>query len=230
MRKLGIGLKGQKILDLGTGAGFVARGFALVGTEVIAIDPSKELIEQAKLLEEAGGATRIKYEIAIAENTQQPNQYFDVVAAGQCWHWFDSRKALQEVLRVIKPEGKLVITHYDWIPLKGNIPELSEKLILKYNPNWKMHGGNGFYPQWLTQLIGAGFQGIETFSFDVMAEYSHEAWCGRVRASAGIAATLTKEEVVQFDEEHRKELERMFPGDPLSTTSVFCYYGKTLRH
>ncbi len=44
----GIGVPGQRILDLGTGTGTLARGFALRGCQVTGLDPSVPLTEEAK--------------------------------------------------------------------------------------------------------------------------------------------------------------------------------------
>lgn len=46
-----------------------------------------------------------------------------------------------------------------------------------------MHGGTGQYPAWLADVAQAGFESLETFSYDVWQEYSHVAWRGRIRAS-----------------------------------------------
>jgi hypothetical protein len=79
-----------------------------------------------------------------------------------------------------------------------------------------MGGGSGIYPQWLQDLIEAGFTGIETFSFDLPVYYSHEAWRGRIRASAGVKASLSPEETVRFDSELSQVLLKDFPEDPLA--------------
>ena len=210
----GVGLKGQRILDLGTGTGTVARGFSRAGCNVTAIDPSEQLIEQAKLIDNEIGIN-IDYLVATAENTKQANQTFDVVSAGQCWHWFNYHEAIQEIKRVINPTGRLVIGHFDWLPIKNSVPELTEQLILKFNPHWTMGGGTGFYPQWTIQLLEAGFLDIETYSFDIEVPYSHEAWRGRIRASAGIAASLSQSEVEKFDQEHSNNLYLKFPENTL---------------
>jgi hypothetical protein len=61
----------------------------------------------------------------------------------------------------------------------------------------------------------AGFGDVETFSFDVDMSYSHEAWRGRIRASAGLAASLAPDAVKRFDEQHTAILRQRFPADPL---------------
>jgi hypothetical protein len=72
------------------------------------------------------------------------------------------------------------------------------------------------YPQWTRDVFDAGFSDIESFSFDLDVSYSHEAWRGRIRASAGVAASLPAEEVARFDQQHKTMLEQQFAADPLS--------------
>jgi hypothetical protein len=89
-------------------------------------------------------------------------------------------------------------------------------LIEQHNPEWKMSGGRGMYSRWLSDVAIAGFHDIETFSFDIFVPYSHEAWRGRIRASAGIAASLPPEQVTRFDSALQTLLHEHFPADPLS--------------
>ena len=74
--------------------------------------------------------------------------------------------------------------------------------------------GAGLYPQWLRDLGEAGFREIESFSYDMDVPYTHEAWRGRIRASAGIGATLAPAAVQRFDAELATLLQAMHP-DPV---------------
>ncbi|HAK62919.1 MAG TPA: SAM-dependent methyltransferase [Alphaproteobacteria bacterium] len=204
----------HRLLDLGTGTGTVARGFALRGCHVTGLDPSSALMAEAKQLDAAAGVT-VQYIEAKAEATGLPDASFDLVSAGQCWHWFDRARAAAEVRRVLKPGGRLIICHFDWIPQSGNVAQLTEALIEAHNPHWKLGGGKGIYPRWLSDMGDAGFQDIETFSFDIDAIYSHAAWRGRIRASAGVAASLPPDAVARFDAELQALLSEEFPEDPL---------------
>jgi SAM-dependent methyltransferase len=204
----------KPVLDIGTGTGTLARGAALAGSQVVAVDIAAELLEQARLLDKEAGV-EIVYHIASAEETGLLDESFDTVMAGQCWHWFDRPRVAAEVNRLLGAGGKIVIAHLDWIPLAGNIVEATESLILKYNPTWLMSGGSGIYPDWLRDLAVADFHNIETFAFDLNLAYSPEAWRGRIRASAGIAASLSPNEVQRFDTEFADLLKQNFPENPL---------------
>ena len=200
---------GDSLADLGTGTGTLARGFALRGCHVIGVDPSVQMLEQAKSLDKQIGI-EVEYRVAKAEETGLPDSSMDIVTAGQCWHWFDRPKAALETKRILKPNGRIIIAHFDWIPLTGNVVDLTEQLINKHNPKWLYGGGTGMYPQWLRDLAEAGFTDIQTFSFDMDVPYSSEAWRGRIRASAGVGASLSPMQVEKFDAELKQLLEARF--------------------
>src|SRR5512145_2191760 len=64
--RLGVGLPGQALLDTGTGT--LARGFAVRGARVVAIDPAAGLLERARDLDRAAGVS-VEYRVARAEAT-----------------------------------------------------------------------------------------------------------------------------------------------------------------
>jgi ubiquinone/menaquinone biosynthesis C-methylase UbiE len=130
----GIGRPGQDIVDVGTGTGTVARSFAVLGCRVIGIDPSPELLDQARRLDVEAGAS-VDYCVGTAEATGLPDASVDVLSAGQYWHWFDRQAAEREARRVLRPGGAVAICHFDWVPLPGNLVEATESLIVEYNPS-----------------------------------------------------------------------------------------------
>jgi SAM-dependent methyltransferase len=174
---------------------------------------------------EAGVAVR--YVAAEAEATGFDDASLDLVTAGQCWHWFDRARAAAEARRILRPGGHLVIAHFDWIPLPGSVVEATENLIRAHNSEWKMWGGTGIYPAWMRDLGTARFRDLESFSFDVQARYTHEAWRGRIRASAGVGASMSPERVEKFDRELKDTLAARFPRDPMDVHHrVFAAIGR----
>jgi SAM-dependent methyltransferase len=198
----------DSLVDLGTGTGTLARGFAQRGCDVIGLDISAQLLERAKDLSEQAGLI-VDFRFAKAEATGLPDNSFDIVSAGQCWHWFDRPAAATEIMRILKPGGRVVIAHFDWLPLQDNVVDATERLIQKYNPKWYEIAANGFglHPEWLRDLGEAGFLDIQTFSFDMDVPYTYDAWRGRIRASAGVGASLSDENVNKFDSELKSMLE-----------------------
>jgi len=215
LKAFGIGIAGQSVLDLATGTGFLSREFARRGCHVAGIDLSLPLMLEASRLDHAAQVTS-DYIRARVEELPFRDGAFDLVTAGQAWHWFERGRAAGEAYRVLRPRGALLIAHFDWVGLPGNVVEATEALIVKHNREWKLGGGTpGIYPHWPRDVALAGFREIETFSFDVMSPYTHEGWRGRIRASAGIAAQLSSEQVEAFDQELAELLATHFPQDPM---------------
>ena len=214
LNAFGVGRPGQRVLDLATGTGFLGRGFALKGCDVTGLDISMPLMQAAAALDAEAGVM-MRYGRARAEALPFADASFDAVAAGQSWHWFERAQAGSEARRVMRRQGFLVIAHFDWIPTPGNVVEATEQLIMKHNPRWALGGGIGIHPVYTRDAVLAGFNNIETFSFDVMAPYTHEGWRGRIRASAGVGGSLDPERVEAFDREFAALLEQRFPQDPM---------------
>lgn len=211
----GIGNPNQTLLDLGTGTGTLGRGFAKRGTAVTGIDPAEDLLKAAQQLDREAGIGS-HYLVGSAEQTGLSDRSFNVVAAGQCWHWFNAKQACREIKRLLKPTGQLVIAYYDWLPVGQNMVRQTEQLIEQHNPDWRGGNGTGIHPDVFVDLDLAGFKDIESFTYDEPAIYSHEAWRGRIRASAGVAATLSHEATTRFDHELAELLADNFPDEPMA--------------
>jgi hypothetical protein len=67
----------------------------------------------------------------------------------------------------------------------------------------------------MRDLANGGFTNREMFAVDYDIPYSREAWRGRIRASAGVSASLGAEAVAAFDAEHAAMLSRDYPDDPM---------------
>jgi hypothetical protein len=119
---------------------------------------------------------------------------------------------------VLAPGGWLVISAMDWWMGSddgANIVDATVALIAAHSPNWASSGASGLRFAWADELCQAGFAVIDRFRYRAVVPYSHVAWRGRVRASAGIGASLTPEGVATFDRAHARLLQERFPEEPL---------------
>lgn len=210
----GIGRPGQQVLDLGCGTGLFARELARRGADVTGLDVSHKLIEQANMLDREAG-TSLDYVVATAEETFFPDASFDVVTAAASWHWFDHDAATAEVHRILRENGVLLTLWYYWLPLPGSACEATEKLILKYNPDWPYHSKLGGFDGALRRFTTDNCWRIEGFLFDFPVEFSHEQWRRRMFACAGMGASgvLSDQQKQKFDNELAEMLAARFPGE-----------------
>lgn len=209
LRILGVGLPGQHILDVGTGTGVLARRFAENGAHVAGIDIAEGQIEAARQLAKDQNLT-IDFRVSPAERTPFADRAFDVITANQCWLYFDKPKMIREVIRLLKPGGVLMTSHFSWLSRQDPIAQKTEQLVLKYNPQWTAADWSGEIPAFPTWAQN-DFRLKAMFYYDEPIEFTHESWRGRIRACRGTGAALTPTEVERFDAEHAELLKKIAP-------------------
>jgi SAM-dependent methyltransferase len=206
---LGVGLRGQRILDLGTGTGVLARQFAEQGSAVTGVDISAEQAAAARRLA-AEQKLDVEFIVAPAEELPAPDGVFDIATANQCWLYFDKSKVVPELRRVLKPGGWLVTSHFSWLARIDPIARQTEELVLAFNPNWSGAGWSGVIPA-CPKEMEPFFDVRAMFYYDEPIVFTREAWRGRIRACRGVGAAMTPEQVAEFDAAHDEMLRRIAP-------------------
>lgn len=203
----GVGLPGQRVLDLGTGTGVMARGLARRGARATGIDIAANQIAEARRLA-AGEGLDMAFAVAPAEAIPFPPASFDAATANQCWIYFDKPRVLAELARVLVPGGLIATSHFSWLAADP-IAVTMEALVLEFNPAWSSAHSDGQVPTVPAWAEGLTFVGMVAYDVDV--PFTRESWRGRVRACRGVGASLPEDRVAAFDRAHAELLERIAP-------------------
>lgn len=99
--------KGAKILEIGAGDGEFTQRLAKLSCTIVAIDITPRVVEKG---EERIKKNNVKFLVDNAEAMQFKDNSFDIVCGISILHHINSKKALKEAYRVLKPGGQLFFT------------------------------------------------------------------------------------------------------------------------
>jgi len=117
---------GLTVADIASGTGFVAEIFLQHDNPVIGIEPNAGMRAAGQsYLSQYPRFTSLS---ATAEATTLDAHSVDMITAGQAFHWFDREKARQEFIRILKPEG--------WVVLIWNLPRRDTPFMAAYEQIW----------------------------------------------------------------------------------------------
>ena len=207
---MGLCVKGQRVLDIGTGTGVLPRNLYKYGAKFIGSDIAENQIEQARRLTAEAGMD-ISYVVSPAETVDFPAEYFDVVTACQCYVYFDKSALFPKIHSILKKSGHFCILYMGWLFEESEIVANTEKMILKYNPHWSAYGMKRFSYDFPDEARGL-FEVKDSFIYDVNVPFTRESWHGRVKTCRGIgASSLPFEIIAEFEKEHSEYMKSVPP-------------------
>lgn len=106
-------------VDLGSGTGLSTRWAATWCAEVIGVEPSTDMRDQAAAATPAA-TSNVRYLPGWSNATGLPDHGADVVLAVQALHWMDPASTFAEVARILCPGGVFAALDCDWPPSVGN--------------------------------------------------------------------------------------------------------------
>lgn len=109
LRLLDTAARGRTVLEVGCGGGELSSHLAGVAGRVVGVDLSEGRIERARrkhLTPALAGV--LSFEAMNAEELDFPDDSFDVVCGGAILHHLDLDRALAEIARVLRPQGRAI--------------------------------------------------------------------------------------------------------------------------
>jgi arsenite methyltransferase len=146
---------GERVLDIGSGPGFLAAEMAAeVGPEgkVVGVDPSDSMLEMGRRRDApvefvAGDAVALPFD----------DESFDAVVSTQVYEYVaDMPAALAEARRVLRTGGRLLILDTDWDSIVWHSSDRDR--MLRVLEKWNDHLADPYLPRRLPGLLrDAGF-------------------------------------------------------------------------
>ena len=100
----------DEVLDVACGPGLVACAFAKTARHVTGIDLTQAMIDQARVHQQELGLINLSWQVGTALPLPYADNSFSIVVTRYSFHHFlDPQAALQEMIRVCQPGGRIVI-------------------------------------------------------------------------------------------------------------------------
>jgi SAM-dependent methyltransferase len=169
---------GHRLLDLAAGDGNVALGAARAGADVVAVDPAPGHVEHGRARSEACGLA-VDWHVGELESLPLDDAAFDCVASNfGVIHARDPRRVVDEIDRILRPGGSVVITAWASAGLMGRVLRLARD-------------GGAARPEWWgryegVQLAFSRFPGFEVHDLSLRWEFaSADQVCDELAAPPG---------------------------------------------
>ncbi|ETI67452.1 class I SAM-dependent methyltransferase [Neobacillus vireti] len=185
---------GKKVADIGSGTGALTRKIAMRKADIVGIEPSVELLNQAKALNQKKNFT-ILYWQGTAEATGLEDSKYDIVTVMRAWHWFDCSKAIQEMKRILKDKGTLIVIDSGFLADSAAVEKTLEVLTEYVDGGLKPAGSkatskqriNGFPVEWFEEWQSGGFELRDFYKLNYSVSFSKKEWVERIESISLLA-------------------------------------------
>jgi len=157
------------VADLGSGTGILSELFLRHGNPVYGVEPNREMRAAAeRLLKDYADFHSIDGK---AEATSLADDSVDLVIAGQAFHWFEQERARREFLRILKPEGWVILIWNQRRLYSTPFLRAYEELFLKYGTDYEQVRHENVYEDIASFFAPEGFRAatfdnFQTLDFD----------------------------------------------------------------
>ncbi|MHB0977172.1 MAG: class I SAM-dependent methyltransferase [Candidatus Aquicultorales bacterium] len=209
----------DEVLDVATGAGFTAAAFAPLVREVVACDLTEEMLEQAEALFKERELKNVLTDEADVEELPYADDVFDAVACRIAAHHFPrARKALMEMVRVLKPGGRIAVA--DTMAAPGRqVDQFLNELELLRDPS---HVRNYTETEWESLFTDCRLGGIQATKGVFTVDF--DEWVERAGVPDKARKSLRKS-LLGAPAEIKEALDVKEDGDKLSFNNFWIVIG-----
>jgi SAM-dependent methyltransferase len=171
------------VLDLGAGTGKLTRALVPRFERVVAVEPDDAmLVVLEEVVPGADARTGSAEAIPLADDE------VDAVFSGEAFHWFATPAALAEIVRVLGPQGALVVF---W-NIGLEYPDLGEEVDALVDEAIERGGAPGLprilSGEWRGPIAAAGFEELREDELERELVTDREGWIANLLSVSSIAA------------------------------------------
>ncbi len=158
------------VADIGSGTGILAEIFLKNGNQVYGVEPNREMREAGERL--LKDYPRFHSLAGRSEETCLKDACVEFITAGQSFHWFDREKTKTEFIRILKPQGWVVLLWNERLTTTTPFLIAFEQLLKTYATDYDRVDHRRIDAGVITDFFGSDsfqyrhFRNIQVFDYD----------------------------------------------------------------
>ncbi len=210
----------ERLLDLGCGAGLVAIPFSYRFTEVVAIDPDAEMLQEAEVEARAAGVTNIRWIHDRAESVSEELGEFKLVTFGRSFHWMQRELLLEKLYSLLPDAGGIAILKTGDNPWNSQLPwkQTAISVVKRWLGEQRRtgHAGQGVWKPLAVPheevIAKSRFARQENFEITFEKSWTIESYLGYLYSTAFALPSFFGDNREQFEVELKRSLLEVEPS------------------
>lgn len=201
----------RRLIDVGTGTGFVIRAMLPWFDEAVGVDVDPDLLAVARQDVAARSDGAVELIEAPAESFVVPDgRRADLVTVCRAFHWFDRPAFLANVVRQTRPGAMLAVFGDRSVWAGGEPWKERARGVVQEFLGTERRAGNGMYSRprhdYADDLLAAGFTDLTTVTIPVRRTRSVDSVIGYLHSTSFASPAQLGERIDAFDDRIRQVL------------------------
>ena len=194
----------EALIDLGTGPGLLALGFAPYVASIVGVDPEPAMVAEAR----AAAAKRgLAFPVRLGRAEEVEDGPYDLVTIGRALHWMEREPTLAALERMLAPGGRILVCG-----ARGGAANPWRAAFEGVTVAWSS-GGEARHRQIHEQFFdGSTFIAVGDVAVEHRQQTSVEALIERALTRSTTSPAVLGDRVEAFREQLRTVLAPFFPG------------------
>ena len=210
----------SRVLDLGCGTGQIALSLAPYVTEVIALDPQEDMLQEGKALAAAGKINNITWlpgESGNLGSLASQIGEINVTCMGRAFHWMDRTKTLQDLYKITKPGGGIALIGDTAPRFRPEIPwiKVIDDTVRYWLGDERKAGTNGTFsvvPKRHEDFVRESeFTGLEVVDIHQTRQWTIDQIIGYQYSTSHTSLPVLGDKKEFFESDLRKRLRKLEP-------------------